>query len=279
MADPTRITAQLGADLKAVRTLTGLTQRQWHDTIDLAQARISRIERGEAVPSLVQAQAWLDAGNANDDVRRRVLALTEAAHNQTRSWGELLEQDNQLQSHAQLREGESRVIRNCQLSLVPGLLQTAEYARLVLAQTNPGGHTDPAAQLAGRLERQQVLYQEGRRFEFLIGEQALLWSPGPGVMAAQLDRLVSLSTLATIEIAVLPVRREGALAWHSFIYREPVAEDSPPYVTAEMLRGEYMATDPDDVVLYWELWERLWAASATRDEALALIRRAGEMHG
>ncbi len=96
--------------------------------------------------------------------------------------------------HGQRTSGPAaaRLIRNFQPTVIPGLLQTAEYTRSVLAL---GKTTDRAAALAARLERQQVLHEPGRRFEFVISEQVLRWAPGPLAQAGQIDRLLSLMTL------------------------------------------------------------------------------------
>ncbi len=155
--------------------------------------------------------------------------------------------------------------RNVSLTWIPGLLQTAEYARQLLGQVNRPG-AELAAQVAGRIERQRIRYQDGCRFEFLIGEQALLWTPGPGIMRAQLDRLESLSTLATVEFAVLPLRRVGTVGWHDFVYREPA------YVDGELMHAEFANRDPASVDRYRELWARLWSAASTGDEAIDIIR-------
>lgn len=272
MAEPSRIRKQLGAELRALRTLAGLSQRDVHADAPLSQAAVSRAERGEALLSRAQVAEWLRVTGADDDARDRVLALTEAVHNETRTWADLLVGDVvHLQDEAQQRESGASLIRNCLLTMVPGLLQTAEYARLLIPQADPAQRIDHAAALAKRLERQQVLYQEGRRFEFLIAEHALRWSPGPGVMIAQLDRLVSLATLATTELAILPLDRAGALGWHDFVLRQP-ADGGPPYVTTELIHGAQTITDPAAVALYGAVWEQLWEAAAVGDDAVALIR-------
>jgi transcriptional regulator with XRE-family HTH domain len=267
---------QLGAELRKLRSLAGLSQRVLVEALSSSQAGISRIEHGETLPSREQVIAWLRACGVGDDqdVRDRVLGLADSAHGETRPWGDMLPtNESHLQTVAGNRENSATLIRNCQLTWLPGLLQTAEYARLVIEQTDPESERDTAAALAARVQRQQILFEKGRQFEFLIAETALLWAPEAGVLAAQRDRLLSLATLPTVEIAVLPNRRIGTPAWHSFIIFHAADEES--FVTTELVHGGQEITDPHAVRRYVALWDRLWKAAATGDEAVDLIRGGG----
>ena len=275
MAEPSRARRLLAAELKALRTMRGLSQ---HAVGNLPQARVWRIEHPDEAPRTVptrgDVEAWLAITNATNEQQERVLVLLEAAHNETRPWAELAGDDQHLQGGAGDRDQEARLVRLYQPVMVPGLLQTAEYARLVLEQTDPAGERDLASALRGRIDRQQVLYEPGHGFEFLLAEAALRWSPGAGVMAAQLDRLVSLATLASVELRVLPDRRMGVPGWHGFVWRQPSGEGEAPYVTAELVHGGPTVTEPGLVKLYELVWDQLWAAAVVGDEAVALIRGA-----
>jgi transcriptional regulator with XRE-family HTH domain len=267
--------AQLGAELRSIRTLAGLSQRDVVQRAGISQSSVSRMERGDALPTRAEALAWLTAVEADEEARRRVLALTEAAHTDPTAYQELLRgAGGHLQDQVRQQESTARLVRSFVLTWVPGLLQTAEYARLLIPQADPTGEIDHAAAVAARLDRQKQLFEEGRRFEFLLAEPVLYWSPGAGVMAAQLDRLRSVATLAGVEIGVLPTRRVGALAWHSFTYREP-ADGADPYVDVELVHGATTTSDPARVQPYVELWDRLWSAAATGQAAIELIDRAG----
>ncbi|OLT18170.1 hypothetical protein BJF78_12030 [Pseudonocardia sp. CNS-139] len=200
-----------------------------------------------------------------------MLALTEAAHTDPAAYQDLLRgTGGHLQGQVRRKEAGAQLIRSFTDAWVPGLLQTAEYARQLIPQVDPTGKIDHAAAVAARIRRQEILYEDGRRFEFLLAEHVLHWSPGPGVMPAQLDRLRSVATLSGVRIGILPTRRVGAPAWHSFNYREP-ADGSPPHVDVEIMHGETQTDDPERVRPYIELWERLWSAAATGPEAIELI--------
>ncbi len=73
---------------------------------------------------------------------------------------------------------------------------------------------DLGAAVAARLDRQAILYDETKRFEFLLAEGALRWRLGAlGSHLAQLDRLVAVSTLPNVDLAVLP-QTAPVPAWH-----------------------------------------------------------------
>ena len=74
--------ARLGAELRRVRTLAGLSGRQIADAVGISQATVSRIERGASVPSLRELTAWADATEVGEDRRALLLGLGEAAVNE-----------------------------------------------------------------------------------------------------------------------------------------------------------------------------------------------------
>jgi transcriptional regulator with XRE-family HTH domain len=270
VADPTRVRLLLAKELSRLRDLAGISGREMARRTGVSQPTMSRIGHGVAVPSVPVAQQWLDECAADADTRERVLALVEAALGETRAWRDLLDEQEHLQDVARERNAAARLVRNFQPTVIPGLLQTAEYARRILAM----GRTDSPAALAARLDRQQVLHEPGRRFEFLLAEQLLHWSPGPGALTGQMDRLASLATLEQVALAIVPADAAVGVAWHNFVIREP-ADGGPVYVTTELVHGAQEISDPESVGIYVALWERLWKASVVDEDAVALIRGAG----
>jgi transcriptional regulator with XRE-family HTH domain len=274
LAEVSSVRLQLGGELRKLRKLAGLSQRHVVEALGSSQAAVSRMEHGETLLTRQQLETWLRLCGVADDheVRDRVYAWAEAAHSETRPWRDMVPGDTpHLQGVAAERERSATLIRNHQLTWLPGLLQTADYARLIVEQTDPDSELNTAAAVAARLQRQQILFEKGRRFEFLIGEGALLWAPEAGVMDAQRDRLLSLATLPNVEIAVLPALRTGTPAWHSFILFQ--AEDGSQFVTTELVFGGQEIADPDSVRRCAALWDRLWGAATHGDDATELIRR------
>lgn len=272
MAEPSRVRRQLGAELRTLRTLAGLTQRDMESRIGVKQVPVSRVERGEQLLSADLVRQWAHTMGASEESTARVMALTEAAHGETRPWAELGAIDGGLQAVASNREEQARRVRDCSLTWLPGLCQTGEYARLLIPQIDSDGSIDHAVAVAARIERQQILYREGREFEFLIGEEALRWAPGPGVMEGQRDKLATIATLSGVQVGVLPAHRVGVPAWHNFVLYDP-ADGAEAFVTTELVHGGQESRDVKAVALYESLWERMWKAAVGGDEAVELIRR------
>jgi len=154
---------------------------------------------------------------------------------------------------------------------VPGLLQTAEYARKIFSmfQEVPYGKEELAAAVAGRLDRQLQLYDEDREFRFLITEAALRWRPdGPRLQAAQLDRVAALSTLSNVSVGVLPFAVPAkAPNSHSFTLYEPADEEQEPFVNVELIHANMNFHRPADVESYRKRWDTLEETALHGDEA------------
>lgn len=268
MAELSKLRARLGVELRATRTMAGLSQRALATALgDVSRQKwVSRVETGERLPSRAELEGWLSAVRADEDSQDRVAALFEAAHTETRSW-ESLRRNGHMQDTAAEDEDRATLVRSYCTLFMPGMLQVDEYCRLLMPQVDPAG--DVAAAVAGRMARQRRLYEPGRRFQYLIAEPALWWAPGEGVAAAQRDRLLSVASLATVEIAVLLARRVGAAGWHDFTLWADAA--GAFLVTTELLHGGPRVYDPDVIGKYETLWSRLWEVALRGDEALDLI--------
>lgn len=273
---PTRVRAQLALELRTARTLAGISQDALAQQIGRSQTFIARVERAERLLSHVDTVAALRALNAEPDVRDRVLALTEAAHADT-NWTTAFGDKAHLQDEVRDEDRASKLAQYFQPSVLPGYTQTVDYARAVLRIVDGQRYrvegVDQAKALAARIERQALLRETGRVFQFLITERLLRWEPEPGVLAPQLAQLLAVTQLDAVEVAVLPDDYAGAVPWHNFLIRHP-ADGSPPYVNMELLHGPHPITRKADVDLYLSLWERMWQASAQGDDARIMIREA-----
>lgn len=263
------IRRRLGLELQRSRDLAGISGRQMHERIKgrvkVSQPTISRIDRGEAIPPMPVVRAWLDECDADDDTRTRVLELATVANGEDKRWRELLESEAHLQGRERNFDEAADRIQNFQPTVMPGLLQTASYAQAVLQL----GRTDVPAAVAARLKRQELLKEPGRRFEFVVAERLLRWEPGPGALAGQAERLLSLAE--TVDLAVLPEGASpGLLVWNNFVIRRSGA--GRPWVATELVHGAQEIRDPESVQIYERVWAQLWDASTHGADALALIR-------
>jgi transcriptional regulator with XRE-family HTH domain len=267
--------ARLGSELRQVRRLAGLSGQEMGRQVGVSQKTVSRIENGETVPSLPQVTAWARAAKVPTDRRAILAALAEAAVNEVSVFRERLAGGlAAVQVSVRESEADSRTIRNFQLGIVPGLLQTAEYARRILALADINGSGDHEAAAVIRLERQQILHERGRRFEFLMTEAALRWRPGPAeVLRSQLLQVASIASLENVDIGVIPADVEmHAIPRCSFILHEDRDDDQPAVAFVETPHAALYATEPSDVEIYRGELARFRESAVHGDDAIEFVR-------
>ncbi len=266
--------ARLGQELQRLRMLADLSGPQVAQALGISQSKVSRIERGLSAPTLAQAAAWADAAGASEERRQLVLYLAEAVVNEVithserfEGWGLAAEQEI-----VQREEESARVLLHFQPCFIPGLLQTAEYARRILTFSDPSA--DTAQALANRLARQQGLYKPARKFEFILTEAALRYRPGPGdVRTAQLSHLASVATLETVSLGVIPADAEmHTLTQTAFILYDDRTDDRPPFVKVEAPHASLSASEPGDVQVYRNRLDAYRRSAIFGGEAIEFVR-------
>jgi len=268
--------AQLGSELRQLRMLAGLSGREMARQTGISQPTVVRVERGESLPSLPEVEAWARAAKAPTARTAVLVALLNAAVNEVVTFRDKLAGGLvAVQLEVQEREAGAGTVRNFQPGIIPGLLQTADYARRVIEMANISDDADPAAAVTVRLARQQALYDRTRRFEFLLTEAALRWRSGPPeLLTAQLDHVASLATLETVELGVIPAGAEmHAITRCGFILYEDRSDDEPPIVLVETPHAELTVSDPAQVDLYRDQLTAFRESAVYGDEALKVVRR------
>jgi len=259
---------QLATNLKALRLRAGLTGEQLASRLRVSQPKISRIENARSVPTLDDIEAWVRATNAKAEEVTELAALLDQIATEARSWRLVNRLGLAPRQHeiAEL-EQSAHTIRVFQPVMVPGLLQIADYARRVMEMSYMAG-SDIAAAVAVRMERQTILYDQAKQFEFVVTEGALRWRPGPpDMMRAQLDRLMSVASLPNVTLELVPHGETPIPLLHPFVIFE--LEDES-LVTAETYSTELQLHDTQDIARYRQVLDQLRPAAA--EDAAALIR-------
>lgn len=266
--------AHLGRELRRLRDSAGLSGRDVAPDVGVSQPTISRWEKGEKVPTTREARAFAEAVGASQEEADHLLQLADAARSEVVAWRAALRERGHLQDQVRELEATARRLRNYQPVLIPGLLQTAEYARRVFPLVDRTGHQEYAAAVASRMQRQEILYDATRRFDFLIAEIALrLPLGGPEVLRPQFDRIAQVSTLENVTIGVIPMDvPPSAIGWHPFVIYEDVVEGDP-FVRIEMAHGMSTIDRPDDVTLYQSLADTLAGDAVYGSDARTLLDR------
>jgi len=265
---------RLGLALRGRRLDAGLTGQQLAERTGLSQSTVSRIELGQAIPSLADVDSWADVTESSGEQRAELRRLAENAAVETISWRKAVHRGlPKLQQDVRELEAVSAHILNFQPVIVPGLLQTADYVRRLVQSGYPEGRPDVSAAIAARLDRQAILYDGTRHLEFVIAEAALRWRLGPPpMMLAQLDRIASIATLPNVAVGIIPQAAE-VTAWH--VHGFAILDDrqgATPIVRVETLTIGLSIADPDEVERYRQAFRLLRESAVFDDRAELLVR-------
>jgi hypothetical protein len=163
----------------------------------------------------------------------------------------------------------ARLVRSFQCVVLPAMLQSAEYARHVFL-TSPDLDAEAVGRaVAARVERQGLLYEPGRESVFVLTEAVLrTWPGAPSLMLAQLDRLLAVESLDTVQLGVIPWSRPvPVLPRHGFTLCDRRS------VVVEAFPGERVSTETDDLARYEEMFSRFEAAAVFGGEVRDLLMR------
>jgi transcriptional regulator with XRE-family HTH domain len=262
----------LGARLRELRQQAGLTGKGLAESLGWQATKVSKIELGKQTPSADDITAWTRA-TGTGDVRADLLASLQTLDLQYAEWRRVLRAGTRARQQASIDlEARTTTIRVFESTYVPGLLQTAEYARCRLAE-GVGIHETPDDVDAGveaRMRRQEVLYRPGRRFHFVFTEAVLHYRTcPPEVLAGQLDRLLAIASLPTLRIGVIPFDARLPVApKHGFwLFDETL-------VRVETFAAELTLVQPQEIRLYAKVFQRLAGAAVYGAAARAVIAKA-----
>lgn len=260
--------------LRNLRRASGLSGQRLSQRCQLSQSKISRIETGRLLPSIVDVERILTALDVNGAMKSELLTLARVANTE---YEDIRADVRRGMHHMQLElaalESDASHMRHFLPALITGLLQVPEYVRASLNRPVQAARADTSRAIALRLERQAILHDESKRFEFLLTEQALRWPRcEPSVMAMQLDRLVSVSRLSPVRVGVLPLSMEtvGNGPMSTFVTYDD------RLVTVELFSGTLVLRDPKDVEYYRELFDYFVEHALWDDDARTFIAGVAE---
>lgn len=243
--------AQLGAALRALREASGKEAKAVARSALMSPSKLSKIENANLLPSATDVERILTAIGVSHAIKAEYTEAARAATTEATAWRLLKRAGiHKGQQAAKALEAQMAVLRLFQPALVPGLLQTPEYIRAIL-QRHDLSEDALTRTISGRLERQAVLFDSTKKMRFVITESVLRWRiVPPQMMAAQLDRIVSMSRMAHVDIRVVPLSApQTDIANHAFVVRDD------RMVTVETVHAEIVVTDPRDVEMYVRKFE------------------------
>jgi hypothetical protein len=173
-------------------------------------------------------------------------------------------------------EEAASVLRVYEVQFVPGLLQTANYARAVMIRGRPSASEEEIERrVSMRVTRQELLTkQSGPRLWAIVDEAALRRPVGsPAVFREQLEHLIEVTQDARITLQITPFRAGGPIAEAgAFTIMRFPDEDLPDVVYLEQLTSALYLDKREDVERYSEVMERLSVESEPPERTADILR-------
>jgi hypothetical protein len=231
---------------------------------------MSRLETGHRGANARDINDLCDLYGVDDEERRRLLEL--ASEGKQRAWWQPLALP--YSQYVGL-ESEAVSISDFGLGFIPGLLQTAEYARAIVSAAVPKWVPEIVEQrLQGRMARQQLLHTENAPlFEAVVDESVIHRVVGSrAIMRAQLEWLLELAELPNITLRVIPYEAGALPAGNNkFIILRFASPTLKDVVYIEGLTGDLYLDEPSDVETYNTTFRTLVQLAAPPDETCEII--------
>jgi transcriptional regulator with XRE-family HTH domain len=268
---------RLAAELRRLRTEATLTVEEAAARLQWPGSKVSRIENRQVGVSPKDLRNLLDLYQVKDRAYRE--ELLEVGRRATeRGW---------WQSYTGLLpalgtliglEAEAATIRTYEPELIPGLLQTPDYARAVIRAAGPGDTMEQVNRgIEVRLERQEALTRTDPpppKVSVVLNEGVLARRVGsPDVMRGQLEHLIRERDRANVVIQVLPFSSgEHPAMVGPFTMLTFLDPADPGVVNVENVLGALALEQPEEIRAYEDVWSTLQARAASPDDSRAIIK-------
>jgi transcriptional regulator with XRE-family HTH domain len=261
----------LGQRLRELREQADLKAKQLAEALAWHPTKVSKIENGKQTPTDDEILAWTHATGSEADAPDLIASLRtlEVQHAEWRRVlrGGIRPRQNELAEIDQ----KTRVFRVFEATVIPGLLQTPEYARARFAESIRVFRlpNDINEAIEGRVRRQTILYRPDKRFHFVLTQAALRFKLCPSdVMLGQLDRLMSLSALPNVKLGIVDFDTQYSTSpWHGFW----MYDDEK--ILVETFSAALNLQQPQEIDLYGRIFDELAEVASYGRAARAIINR------
>jgi transcriptional regulator with XRE-family HTH domain len=269
-ADQARVS--LGVRLRDIRRDAGLSGTELARLTGWQPSKVTKIEHGRQTPSEADLRTWCEHCRALSELPD-LIAAVRSIETQFAEWRRIMRSGTRRRQEASAAVYErARLFRIYEPQVIPGLLQTRDYAVSVLLTFIDFVRAPQDAEEGAdaRIERQRVLTHGDRRFHMLLGEQCLHTNVGGAdVMAGQLEHLLGLLKLPRVRIGVVPFDAPYRVPLNNGFW---LMDDA--LVQFDTYTAELSLIRPDEIALYSRAFERLAALAVYGAEARAMIEGA-----
>ncbi|GAA1720071.1 helix-turn-helix transcriptional regulator [Kribbella yunnanensis] len=270
---------RLAAELTAFRAAAKLTREQVEDQTGVNQGTLWRIEKGRAKPHNGTLETLFDLYDV--PARRRAELIDLASGAKYPGWlRQYREYTNELSDGYATYisfESEAKALHNFETIVVPGLLQTEEYARATMIDGLPMEDEGIERRVQMRMERQTVLTRKRQGADPLqfwaVVDEAVLHRAvgGPAVMRAQLGRLLEMNERPNINLQVIPFAKGAHPGMTGPFVRFVFGSLAPDLVYEERLAGDLFLELEAEIDRYGYVFDQLRARALSPRDSSSLI--------
>ncbi|MGP4115467.1 helix-turn-helix domain-containing protein [Streptomyces sp. 4N509B] len=264
----------LGLRLRDLRERAGCTFADAAAVLSVNTTTVRRMEKAEVGLRPLYVKALLERyGVAPDEIDSFLTLVDEA--NRPGWWHRYRDVLPDWFGLYVSLEGEASLIRAYEPHCVPGLLQTQDYARVLLRTGFPGASEEELGRrVALRMARQDLLTRPGAPLLWAVVEEHVLRRRvgSPAVMRDQIDRLLEAATLPNVTLQIMPFNAgpHPGMFGPFQLFRFDIPE-LPDIVYAESLTGAVYLEDRADTSAYREVLDRMSAQAAPVQDTGALL--------
>jgi hypothetical protein len=254
-----------------------LTLKECGDYLVRDQGSVSRFENATLPCRPQDVMALLNLFGVEDQRKREHFDQVAREVWQTGWWDRYADDLSEKFIDLAWLESRSDEMRGYASLVIPGLLQTPEYAEEVIRASDPDASSEQVARyLEFRMTRQRVLQDDSKSFAFIIDEAVLRRIVGgPAIMRDQLDHLLTLTKDPRIELRVLTFSA-GAHAAHNGEFKVFVLPEPYPEVAySETLAGS-LYVETDGVERFSRAYDLLGKKAMTAKQSVEIISAARE---
>jgi transcriptional regulator with XRE-family HTH domain len=272
---PTVRRRELGALLRRLREEQGMSVKQVTEHLLCSPSKVSRIETGQRGATLRDVRDLCDLYGVTDRAERDRL-MTLAKEGKQQGWWQSYSLP--YSTYVGL-EAEATAVSGFHSSVMPGLLQTAEYAHAIQEAAAPEVSAPDLTpeiieqRVEARIRRQALLTKETPLKFTTIVDEAVLHRlvGGSSTMRGQLQHLVSMAALPNVTIQVIPYGAGAHPALESTFYILDFADAVPSVIYVEGLVGWIYLERIEDIGRYRRVFERLGDLALSPAESVKFI--------
>lgn len=277
---------QLGRYLRELRSGQRMSVKTAAEKLEWSETKIWRIETGQTSLRSFDVETMCRIYAAPPDLTEALMGL--AKETKARGWwhayGDVIPEGFDV--YIGLEEAASQ-LASYQADLVPGLLQTEDYARTVIKADKPGTDDEEIdRRVHVRIARQALVRRQTAPLGLrVVLNESILRRPvgGAAVMAAQLDSLAQAAGLPNVTLRVVPFSaglHPGLMTGPFVVVRFPLNGDGqdsePATVYVDGFTGDLYLDKPHEVEQYANAFESIWSAALDEPASTDLIHRVAE---